>query len=293
METPQITELSGDGRQNRYTDFYNNASILPKHRYFVGLYGENVNQSLKKMADSVVGNTLQKKLQKSALDRFIKNHAFYTQGGKYDGNAEVQLKWTVKNVSVPSVQTEIENNFTIDAVKTINYPLIKGQKSNGILKLDIVENRDMTMYHFFNALMNSFFNAQVLKAKSSFHKLGMYVCILNGVEAPNNLNPESKEITDIYPLQIFEFNSIVPLGIGELNPSTSLQGEKLEYSVTFQAPNLFQSSFQTISDFNGLRDNSSDKTLGAMANGDYKIDVVSETEPIYAFEVDRSTFKNS
>ena len=80
--------------------------------------------------------------------------------------------------------------------------------------------------------MNQFYNPKVLKPRSSFQKLGMYIIILNG-ERFSTLD-NSHEISSV-PLQMFEFNSIVPLGISELPFAQPIPNKKLEYSIKLRS----------------------------------------------------------
>ena len=43
----------------------------------------------------------------------------------------------------------------------------------------------LMFYQFFNALMNQIFNPLILKARSSIHKLGMYIIVLDGFSFAN------------------------------------------------------------------------------------------------------------
>lgn len=258
--------------RERVKFFYDNASVLPINKYLVGFYGINVKEALDKMGrdatitneavyNKMIGN---KELYNKHLAQFLTTHA---SSDKY----EVELKWTAVNVSIPNVQAETVSDVNIDSVKNINYPLIKKHTNTGKIKIDIVENRTMTMYHFFNAIQNRFFYPKALRPRSSFQKLGMYIIVLGNdvvtkIEKSGDNSYLSVDESSNVPLQVFEFNSIVPLGISEISLSQTIPTKKLEYNVTFEAPNLFQSSFKTISEFKGLRDNTSGRQFLKVEN---------------------------
>lgn len=287
---------------NRINLFYDKASILVDNKYIVGLYGDNIEKAVRKMRKASGERQLQNKketkkifeqrvdrptntttpvlepaLPENTYSKMLKRweSIFLTinDGGVPD---EVELRWAVKNVKIPTVKPVINTDFSLDHTKNLWYPVVTGLQKTDKVTLTIVEERGMGMYQFFNALMNEFYFTRVLKPKSSFHKLAMYVIILNGEyiksEAGLDLanfnvaNPRSKlglteektHIIDI-PLQVFEFNSIVPTDIGSLTfkaDSPSL----VTFDVTFEAPNIFQGSYKSTT-MKGLMDGTTDSSL--------------------------------
>jgi hypothetical protein len=319
-QNPEIPSINQSMAQ-RIEYFYNRASILANNKFLVGLYGEYVKTAFTKMQEyarftgdpnNKIAKLINgKKLYETQVQKFLADHANPNSDFK-----EIELKWTAKGVRIPNVTTVTETTLNIDAIKTLYYPLIKGHIATGKIALDIVENRTMTMYHFFNALMNQFFDPKILKPRSSFQKLSMYIAVLNGEQYENIqdilsttkymedeisttkwmengelktksnivgqvlktktmvVGEETKRFIESIPLQIFEFNSIVPNNMSDITLSSS-DPKKVEYTITFEAPNLFQSSFNTLGEFAFLRDNSSDdlirnRALGALDdNGGY------------------------
>jgi len=296
---PDMPEIE-KSMEERIQFFYQKASILPNNKFLVGLYGPYVNQALLKMGRDAefTSNVNTQKftegnlVHKSHFSDFLKRH---TNGTTKLVGDEVELKWATRSVTIPTIQSDIIEDINIDTIKTIQYPLIKGHIPTGTIKLDIVEDRTMSIYHFFNALMNRFFNPKILKPKSSFQKLNMYIIILNQDVPDPKLNP--KGVFDI-PVQMFEFNSIVPTGMTDLSFSHDMPTKKTEFSISFKAPNLFQSSYKTINEFRNIRNNSTDAALakiketstdvGGMAlQSEYLIDQEKSTEddPLFIFEV--------
>jgi hypothetical protein len=309
---PEIPSIDQSMAQ-RIEYFYNRASILANNKFLVGLYGEYVKSALDKMYEyaQFTGDPTNKttklindkQLYVTQLENFLADHA--NPKGDF---REIELKWTAKGISIPNVKTTTETSLNIDAIKTLYYPLVKGHEATGKIVVNIVENRTMTMYHFFNALTNQFFNPKILKPRSSFQKLSMYVIVLNGEQYENVqdilsttrymdenvmsttkwmengvlktqankeqvlktktmvVGEETKRYIESIPLQVFEFNSIVPINISDISLS-SAEPKKVEYTVTFEAPNLFQSSFNTLNEFAYLRDNSSDALICARNYG--------------------------
>ncbi len=263
--------------KERIDEFYGNASIFRPNKFLVGFYGEYVRQAIEKLksdakfersaSNQYTGNiktSLGDTVYLTALDRWLSKH--------YNSEDEqVELKWTCTDAELPSVQASVDNSYMIDSIKSIRHPLVKSATDDvQQIKIGIMEDRNMMMYQFFNALMNRFYTPQILKPRSSFHKLGMYVAVLqedfvipHGVK--ENGTPRDKDL-DAVVSHIFEFNSVVMAGIPTLNFNNKID-QPLKYSLSFYAPNTFQGSFKT--SFKGLRNNSSDKQFlsGVDGNG--------------------------
>ena len=265
MAAPTFKSLYED-ISTRIEKFYNKGSILVDNKYIVGLYGENVRNAISTMEkESQKG---QKKIFSGKEDGPTKDipiplntyekmftrwkDTFVTFEKERD---EVELRWTVSDVRIPMIKPKIDKDLAMDTIKTLWYPIIMGAQKTDTITLKIVEERGMGMYQFFNALMNQFFTTKVLKPKSSFQKVAMYIIILNGEYIPTE---SKKNIIDI-PLQIFEFNSVVPTGI---SPLTFKQGERagiVTFTVNFDAPNIFQGTYKSTT-MKGLMDNTTDTT---------------------------------
>jgi len=254
--------------KQRIDDFYGNSSVFRTNRFLVGFYGEYVRQAIKKLEsdakteryNSNVFSGNQKlafgeHIYLNALDRWKELH--------YNAEEEqVELKWTCESVTIPNTQVSIGNTkLLLDSVKSIKYPFItSGTDSIEKISINIIDTRDLMMYQFFNALLNRFFTPQILKPRSSFHKLGMYVAVLQEDFVKSGGIKENTEFRDAdldaVVKQIFEFNSIVIDGIPQL--TFDQKGESiLKYKINFSAPNTFQGSFKT--SFKGLRNNTSDR----------------------------------
>jgi len=258
-------------------EFYGNASIYRPNKFLVGFYGEYVRQAIEKLesdakferlaSNQYTGNiktSLGDTVYLTALDRWKVKHY-------HKKEEQVELKWTCTDVDIPNVQASVDNSYMIDSIKSIRYPLVKSAADDvQQVKIGIMEDRNLMMYQFFNALMNRFYSPQILKPRSSFHKLGMYVAVLqedfviprgtkeNGVQRDKDL--------DAVVSHIFEFNSIVMAGIPTLSFNNRID-QPLTYNLSFYAPNTFQGSFKT--SFKGLRNNSSDTQFlsGVDGNG--------------------------
>lgn len=265
--------------ETRITEFYGNSSIYRPNKFLVGFYGEYVDQAVNKLGldsrternpnNQFNGNIKQEKgtdINNQALNLWKSRH--YSQS-----DSQVELKWACSDVNIPSVQTRVESQLMIDSIKSIEYPLVMGHTGIQQVTIEITENRNLMFYQFFNALMNRFFTPQILKPRSSIHKLGMYIAVLQeDFVIPQGIQENDVQRTkdlDAVVSQVFEFNSIVIKGIPELNFNNNIKGP-LKYSIKFDVPNAFQGSFKTSkTSFKGLRNNTSDTGFitGADANG--------------------------
>jgi hypothetical protein len=251
--------------ENRVTEFYGKSSIYRPNKFLVGFYGEYVDQAIKKLESDTRTERnpnnqyngtsklqLGTDIHTSALNQWKTNHYF-----KED--SQVELKWGCSEAIIPSIQPTTESGLCIDSIKNIKYPMIRDAGGLQSVEIEITEDRHLMFYQFFNALINRFFTPQILKARSSVQKLGMYIAVLqedfvipqgvqeNGIQRDQDL--------DAIVSQIFEFNSIVPKGIPNLTFNNDIK-TPLKYSIRFDAPNAFQGSFKT--SFKGLRNNTSD-----------------------------------
>lgn len=280
MTAPSFTSLYED-ISTRIETFYNNGSILTNNKYIVGLYGENVKKAIDKMSKKASGrlnseetkttpeNSLFKGRENSLIIpkttyEIMFNRWKLTFAPSKD-NDEVELRWTASKVVIPTTQAVTEATHAMDSTKSLWYPIIKSVGKTSKVTLTIVEERGMGMYQFFNALMNQFFSTQVLKPKSSFQKLAMYIIILNGEYIEHN---KKTHIIDI-PLQIFEFNSIVPKGISDLTFESGETPNIISFTVDFDVPNVFQGSYASTT-MKGLMDRTSDQTEnGVLKDGNF------------------------
>lgn len=283
---------------DRINDFYAYSSIYRPNKFLVGFYGEYVYQAIKKMeSDSKTMRSANNRyngkvkeftenykqdlgtdIYNQALTRWKENHYF-------ESDMQVELKWTCSNVTLPGIHSKIESKMMVDSIKSIEYPLVTGYGGVQQVSLEIIEDRNLMMYQFFNALMNRFFTPQILKPRSSMHKLGMYVAVLQedlvipqGVQ--ENGTSRHRDINAVVS-HIFEYNSIVIKGIPNLKFSNDSKNI-LKYEIQFDVPNAFQGSFKT--SLKGLRDNTSDTAFDAnymQKDGlDYNRNQFEITEPL-------------
>lgn len=252
--------------EQRITEYYGGASIYRPNKFLVGLYGEHVNKAINTLlADCETERSPSAQYngnKKMSHNTQVYKNALLTWMSKYfnDEDNQVELKWTCSNVSIPTVKSNIDPKAVrLDNHKTIKYPLVKAADNSGEIKLTIVEDRNMMMFQFFNALQNQSYIPQIMKPKSTFHKLGMYVAALQEDFVLPTTTTEGGYVRDFdldsVVSQVFEFNSITIIGLSGINFANDAK-DKLTYEVTFAAPNLFQGAFKT--SFKGLRNTGSD-----------------------------------
>lgn len=266
-----VLELINKSMNSHVNDFYSNNSIFIPNKFMVGFYGSYITEAM---------NELSQESKKAGFDgAFIENFQNF-KANHYitDGNI-LELKWLCSTISLPTPTPVVESNFNIDTLKGIKYPLIKGYGSApSEINLTLVENRRLQGFQFFNTLMNRFFIPQLFRARSSFHKLNMYVAVLNGDYTKAGVgrdleryaySTDSRSLVaiDDIPLQVFEFNSIVPTSIGKVTLTNASKPDSLSYGISFLAPDPFQGAYNTT--FKGLRDNTTGKILsnGVVTDG--------------------------
>ena len=220
-----LNETFNQTQEQRIDAFFSNSSIFVGNKFIVGFWGEYVNSALYYLLDYSNKDPL-----RGNIPKVYKNQNIYTVlFNKWYGNhvvpnsndSEVDLKWACESVKIPSVGAKTRKGFNIDTTKTIDYPLIEGHEGAKTITLNIVEDKKMMFYQFFNALQNQFFEPLILKPKSSYHKLGMYIAVIGGHQM-DNLDLIEREdgvarettLEDI-PMQVFEFNSVVMTGMSE------------------------------------------------------------------------------
>lgn len=304
-------DMSQEGRINK---FYNQGSIHVPNKFVVGLWGEYITSALQYMSDYTVHDPLlgvnklvkNTRLYSGVLTRWLQIHSPDTQLAPSNvfanGNVRdiiktvkaVELLWACQSIQFPSTVKPKVDNIKIDTYKNISYPVITGHNGPGDVKLTIVEDRTLMFYQFFNAIMNQFFDPLILKARSSFHKMGMYIVSMDGFSMPYIQNDGSENfdernkarwaVEDV-PLQVFEFNSVILTDIGDVSYSND-SIKPATYTITIRCPNLFQDAFKTTSNFRGLANNTSDKRLlnGVDASGLIKDDNKNNMYNVGTFE---------
>jgi hypothetical protein len=286
IQTSAKSNFLDSDQTARISNFYEQGSIHVPNKYVVGLFGEAVNGSIQYLSDYAVHDPLlgefkmvkKVRLYSGILTRWLNIHCpdmTITQDVFSNGNIRdmvdnvnaVELLWACESIKFsPSITPKVKKDLKMDTYKNITYPIIMGHEGPGDITVTITEDRTLMFYQFFNALMNQFFDPLILKARSSFHKLGMYMIVMDGFSMPNmdripnERNETSKWVVEDVPLQVFEFNSIIPTSISPIEYSQG-SDKKASFTVTFSAPNMFQDPFKTTSNYRGLRDNTSANSM--------------------------------
>lgn len=263
MPGPSLPTVYEQNMTERINDFYGNASIFKNNMFFVGLWGEYVEAALEKMKNSTNKDpflNLSRSGQTKGVDTFGAALSRWEESHLNKDNGEVELKWTCSKIKIPTVESKTEKQeFSIDTIKPISYSLTQSYGGVGEVTLNITDNRNMMMWHFFNTLHNQFYDTQILKPKSSFHKVGMYCAILQGDTISNaNITNEfgtknGYEINDV-PAMVYEFNSANIIDVGGIEFSQENPG-MFTFTVRIEVPNTFQGTFKT--HFRGLANNTS------------------------------------
>lgn len=281
-----IHDLTKTMKQN-IDEFYENASVYRPNKYFVGLFGEYVKLAVEKMGKCAKsGNVIHG--SHIHLDAFNAwKQLFY-----HDDAEQIDMRWACAEITIPHTTSTILTPTYLDSIKSIQYPIITGTGKTSELKIKVRDDKHLMWYQFFNSLNNCFYRAQILKPRSSFQKVSIYVAPVQeqyvGSLYTDEFNKPRKDSIDSVVSQVFEFNSAVLKDIASMNLKNDNK-EVLEYMVTFNVPNTFQGSFNNT--YKGLRDNTDigiDKNL--FGDGKYKdneftiskTDLKSDTNGYYA-----------
>jgi len=290
MGAPKLPTVYNQSMTQRIDEFYGNSSIFKNNMFYVGLWGEYVDDALNVMAESTKRDPFlnqSRSGQTKGADVFDTAFKRWKSVHVDDDTHEVELKWTCSQITIPTVESQFETkDYSIDTIKPIQYPLLTGYGGAKNVDITIVEDRNMMLWHFFNTLHNQFYNAQELIPKSSFHKVGMYCAVMQSdvlTNAPDSIKDGlewsidefgvDRLITDV-PAMVYEFNSVLITEVGKIQLSQD-QPDKFTFTVQIQVPNTFQGTFKT--QFRGLANNSSQggyvSTSGvdasAIKNGSY------------------------
>jgi hypothetical protein len=266
MAKAVIHDLTKTMKQN-IDEFYGNASVYRPNKYFVGFFGEYIKLAVDKMAKGAKSGNL-------IHGSYIHLDAFnaWKQLFYHEDAEQLDMRWACAEINIPHTSSKIDTPTYIDSIKSIKYPIISGTSGLGELKIKVRDDKHLMWYQFFNALNNCFYRAQVLKPRSSFQKMSIYVAPVQEqfVQASytDEFNKARQEAIDSVVSQVFEFNSAVLKDIAAMNLKNDNK-EILEYMVTFSVPNTFQGSFNNT--YKGLRDNTAigiDKNL--FGDGKYK-----------------------
>lgn len=253
--------------------FYSGASVFKVNRFDVGFWGPYVNKAINVMnisknIDPKLNYIVETTNQQDALKSYKGNSSGFTsaqalwQSNHLDNN-EVRLRWTCLKVELPTVKADFESAYSIDRLKPIQYPLIKGYGGMRDVTLTVVEDRNMTMWQFFNALQNEFYTQVEMMPRSSFHKCGMWIAIAQeepinpayyGQNSKNEVTKANrKNDIDLMPVQFFEFNSVVIENISDLTYTNQQDAKHMTFDVKFKVPNTFQETYSDT--LRGLRNN--------------------------------------
>lgn len=271
MPGPSLPTVYTQNMTERINEFYGKNSVFKNNMFFVGLWGEYVIDAISEMEKATTQDpflNLSRSGYTKGVDIFGKALKSWQESHWNRDNGEVELKWTCSKISIPTVESTLDKEgFSIDTIKPIAYPLIRDYGGSKEVTLTIVDNREKMLWHFFNTLHNQFYSAQVLKPKSSFHKLGLYCAVtqgdnlntskITGSETSEGVQLEtggirSETITDV-PMMVYEFNSAVITKVAPINYEHENPG-KFSFTVSIQVPNTFQGTFKT--HFRGLANNS-------------------------------------
>lgn len=289
-----MPKLFSTPHRDRIERVYNEGSIHVPNKYIVGLWGEAVVKAIQYMSDYAVIDPLiansykvsnDERIYSGILIKWLRTHcpgititpaSFNNEYGRdiIQSLHSIELLWACEKITFPgSVIPTFNDKIMLDTYKNVKYPIITGHSGPGSITLQIIEDRTLMFYQFFNAIMNQFFDPLILKARSSIHKMGLYMISLDGFDhATTDLFDERDylrglddngqtgwSIADV-PLQVFEFNSIVPESIGDIDYGYG-EEKKATYTVKFKAPNMFQDAFKTMGNFRGMANNTTDKPL--------------------------------
>ena len=289
---PIIHDLDKTMKAN-IDEFYDNASVYRTNKFFVGMFGEYVKLAVDKMEFRSKSSNGNAKIIKGS---HIYEDAFNKWKGTFYSTFEhpktkmllgqVDMRWSCVDISVPHTSSAISTENYIDSIKSIKYPIIKGASDTGDVVINVRDDKNMMWYQFFNALNNCFYRAQILKPRSSFQKVSLYVAPIQEQFVKSESfkeNGKARESTiDSVVSQVFEFNSAVLKNISSMNLSNENKAI-LEYKVTFAVPNTFQSSFNNT--YEGLVDNTSDGVDSRMMVGN------TYNDDAFTIKNDASTLK--
>lgn len=255
--------------------FYSTARGHVPNKYLVYFYGPYVDEALHVMDRNSYGD----KYNMEEAKVFTETHDTYKKSefddwfrANYDTEYHfLCMHWAAQDVEVPGAQAEFEP-IMMDSIKNMTYQVIKKNKEPDQIKITVLDDNYMMWFQFFNALYNVQFSPLVLKPRSTFQKINMFVnfyyegiTIANSHDERTFLKNKDSElnpcITDLEVGQMFEFNSCVLAAAPRIKMSYG-DDKQYTFDVALSYPNSFQGSFK--SKFRYLRDNT---TKGVSSNG--------------------------
>lgn len=253
--------------KNNLTKFDENASNFYAfargrllNKYQVAFNGPYVEEALRVLDQNSYGDKYNKNPKLYAGVPF--RHETFKQwlAINYDIDRQVLfMNWSAQNVKLPSAGAGT-GRFNIDTVKTsMPYPLITKPADTEPLTMTIVDDAYGMWFNFFNALFNVQFSPLVLKARSTWQKIQIFVDVYQeattrgeGLLGANDLGTDT--ITGMMRSQMWEFNSCVLKKAPPMELSHNAQN-LYTFNVSFEYPNAFQGTCKE--EFRYLRDNTS------------------------------------
>lgn len=241
----------------QWNNFYSYARGHLLNKYQVGMIGPYVEEALRVMDQNSYGDKYTGNAKTYAGIPF--RHETFKQwlDMHYDKTTNIlSMFWEASQVTLPSAKVE-SAAFNIDTVKSgMNYKLATGVSTPSPLQITVVDDPYFMWYNFFNALFNVQFSPLVLKPRSTWQKIQIFVDVLQ--EATTNGYTNSHEtITGMMPSQMWEFNSCVLQAAPDMKVSHS-EANLYSFTASFDYPNAFQGTCKE--EFRYLRDNTTDGT---------------------------------
>lgn len=256
--------------------FYQTARGHLPNKYLVYFYGPYVDEALHVMDRNSYADKYHMTETKPFKIRQLESTSDMYKKAQFDDWFEMCydktenflcMFWNAKSVEIPGASAE-DKAHMIDSTKSMSYPIITCNKSPDELKLTVLDDSYMMWFHFFNALYNVQFSPLVLKPRSTFQKINMFVQFFyEGITMGrshddrtflrNQCSDQKPCITDVQVGQMFEFNSCILLGAPSLTMGYGNE-QAYEFTVRLKYPNSFQGSFKE--KFRYLRDNTTKGT---------------------------------
>lgn len=257
----------GDSVMSYYMDkFYHEARGHLLNKYHVGMWGDLVREALRIMdrnsyADKYTLTNV--KSFKSTGDPHIKTSFNNWADLFYSKESHVlNMYWAAQTIKMGASKAKTDD-IRIDTTKSMKYPVVLGDDGPKTLTLTVLDDPYNMWFQFFNALYNAQFSPLVLKARNTWQRMVIAVDVYNDATTTTRSSNWGRAtetnpfITDVNPIQMFEFNSCILMGAPEMSPSNT-SDSPFTFTVTFKYPNAFQGTFKN--QLRYLRDNSVEAT---------------------------------